>query len=70
MSFKRDRRPPTVEIDPRSDDIKEMKVWWYGPDEVFISQVEKDTGIEHVLLVSREAFPDLLAALKQFEALT
>lgn len=67
MTFKVDRQPPTIEINPQNDDIQSMKVWSYGDGEVFISQVEKSTGIEHLILIGPDAVVSLIDALQLFK---
>lgn len=55
-----------VVLSSSNEDIADAALFWHGDDDVFIEQVEKETGIRHLLLFGREAIPDLIAALKQF----
>lgn len=53
-------------IEIKDADIKSLKVRWYDENEVFIEEIEAETGIKHTLLLTRECIPDLLSVLKAF----
>lgn len=55
-----------VVLSSSNADIADAATFWHGDDDVFIEQIEKDTGKRHLLLFGREAVPDLIKSLKKF----